>query len=560
MKTSSLALLSIITCFFHFDASAETCDDLDLNACLAAIGTEEANATITEISDESASEIFDAKRALSISTTGDIPLNVLGNEVSLNDLLPLLNIAVDPGTSGDSAGVTLEYSPTQTILGGDIKLGAAIRKPEIADPFREAITDMELLSTLESGLDYSDDLNATFTYSFEGSLFGMGVGRSFDTYLDIADGLVEIASNNAILTVKHDGRFIGELNRGLTKHFQSKDAISKVINGGKLRDLPPAISVTVQNEGSNKSDATDLINKIIVSGSATSADNLGARVSMECVHLIDKDITSGIQAAKADQFGDCVHENLLTVIRDGVQRGEARAGLLNELLNNYGLFQLAGLTNNQPQLLFSVGARFRNELAGGDDFNAKLSFEFDMSGHNINNMWKYHRSSRAKKVTSQCKSKLSKSKDNFSLAKVCAEEIGRYIVDNPIESGGWRGSVSVEYVDRQDGMFEIPGVENPLSLDGGRSLIGSIAVGRQFQITNTSLPKAKLDFSLSYEDVSDDPNRQNRTIGSVTFTQQLAEALQLSVGLVWANKPEYRPSVDEEFSARIGLNYKLSGK
>ena len=92
------------------------------------------------------------------------------------------------------------------------------------------------------------------------------------------------------------------------------------------------------------------------------------------------------------------------------------------------------------------------------------------------------------------------------------------------------------------------------------ALIAWVAIGRQFQLLpKNDLPQGKRDFGLSYDDVDDDPARQDRAIGNITFTQQLAKATQFTIGLIWANKPEYRGDVDEELSARVGLNYKFGG-
>ena len=568
MKTITKALFLVVFLFSAFDSNADDCDKLNLTDCLNLISAEidaDRSAEFQEISAQAEAEIFDAKRALSVSTTGDVPISILGNEVSLNDLLPLLNIAVDPGTSGDtneSAGISLEFSPNRKVLGGDIKLAAAIRKPEVSEPFVKAIDDSEIVASLNSGLDYSDDIGTSLTYSFEGSIFGRGIGRSLATYKDLSDGIVAAATHQANQKSQADPNFAGALVTSLKKAFPSQQAaIVAVIRNGPLIRLREVISLGVVKEGSTQSDATELVNRIKQARITAGAGHASGQIVANCVFHIEGIQDAGISDAAADELGNCVYENVLAVAREGVQKSIDRTNLLNEFLVANNFYSFASLIGNQPQLLISAGARYRDELAGGNSYNAKLSFEFDMSGHNVNNMQRYLNSQRNNRnFSAACNAELGATTDLLLIAESCAGEIGDYIGNNPIESGGWRGSVSVEYEDKQEAMFEVPGLEDPLKLDGGSSLIGSVAVGRQLQIVASSLPKAKLDFSLSYEDVSDDPNRQNRALGAVTFTQQLAEGLQLSIGLVWANKPEYRPSVDEEISARIGLNYKLAGK
>ena len=54
--------------------------------------------------------------------------------------------------------------------------------------------------------------------------------------------------------------------------------------------------------------------------------------------------------------------------------------------------------------------------------------------------------------------------------------------------------------------------------------------------------------------------RTGRTAGlaDATLTQEVSLGATLTLGLVYANKPEYRVDVDKEFSARFGVNYKIS--
>ena len=93
-----------------------------------------------------------------------------------------------------------------------------------------------------------------------------------------------------------------------------------------------------------------------------------------------------------------------------------------------------------------------------------------------------------------------------------------------------------------------------------RSAKANLSYGRYLNLgLNPSLleGKAKLDFTVSYEDVLNDPIRQDRTLAVLSFSQGVANGFSLSASLVWANKPEYRGNVDEEFSANLGLNYKF---
>jgi len=71
--------------------------------------------------------------------------------------------------------------------------------------------------------------------------------------------------------------------------------------------------------------------------------------------------------------------------------------------------------------------------------------------------------------------------------------------------------------------------------------------------------RLRLDFTASYEDVSDDPAKNDRGIANLTFTYPIANGTFLSIGAVYASKPQYRGDVDKELNARAGLLYKFGG-
>ena len=180
-----------------------------------------------------------------------------------------------------------------------------------------------------------------------------------------------------------------------------------------------------------------------------------------------------------------------------------------------------------------------------------------MTSRNMNDLF----SKLERNALGECRAAMDAPKtDMQKIGNNCAIQIGEYLNDKKIGvKPGWRGSVNLEYEDREDTSFSIGEDDLPLELKGGNSTILSLAFGKQLDLTNSMFPSGKLDLSLSYENVSDDPLRQDRTLAGATYTQGLAEGLQLTVGLVWANKAEYLPDSDDQLSARIGLNYKLSG-
>ena len=75
--------------------------------------------------------------------------------------------------------------------------------------------------------------------------------------------------------------------------------------------------------------------------------------------------------------------------------------------------------------------------------------------------------------------------------------------------------------------------------------------------TEAGRGQSRVDFSWSYEDVGDDPNRKDRSLVTLTYSQRVAGDVILAAGVTWANEPEFRGEVNHEISARVGLTYKL---
>ena len=69
---------------------------------------------------------------------------------------------------------------------------------------------------------------------------------------------------------------------------------------------------------------------------------------------------------------------------------------------------------------------------------------------------------------------------------------------------------------------------------------------------SAALPTVKLDLAADYEDVSNDPNRQDRGIVSLTFTRMIGK-MQAAAGIVYANHSEFLSDVNARLSAHIGL-------
>lgn len=212
------------------------------------------------------------------------------------------------------------------------------------------------------------------------------------------------------------------------------------------------------------------------------------------------------------------------------------------------------LVNNQPQLLISAEHRGREELVGPDETSLEISWEQPL-GPNVNRFLSYDPDGSA----GPCESNPGD----------CSEAFRNYIerkkgkVDNTD-----RAVFSLSYTDIGDYSIFRPNdglaVDGePFRVEGGERLKVLAGWGRSFDRgpAEEALAPSRLDIAVSYEDLFDDPERQDRFIASLTYTVKLNDGMSLPVGLVYANKPEFlaMENVDEEITARLGLKLTLPG-
>jgi hypothetical protein len=68
----------------------------------------------------------------------------------------------------------------------------------------------------------------------------------------------------------------------------------------------------------------------------------------------------------------------------------------------------------------------------------------------------------------------------------------------------------------------------------------------------------RLDLVANYEDVSDDPMRQNRGVATLTVTRRFG-SMAVPFGIVYATRGEFLGEVDKQLSAHVGLKLNLFG-
>jgi hypothetical protein len=212
---------------------------------------------------------------------------------------------------------------------------------------------------------------------------------------------------------------------------------------------------------------------------------------------------------------------------------------IRENLRATGFYSALALLSNNPQWSFIANYRSRDELAGPDEWSATVNYEIG---------WPNLASVR----------KSSKCGDDLCFL----ERLNSILIDpKTIKKSSYspRFSFNLSYSERARYDYMLPNTIFEYSKESSSSLIGSIAYGMFLSGTSTDTNRIRMDLSVTYEDVSDDPSKNDRGVAKATFTYPIGNGTFLSIGAVYATKPEYRGEVDKELSARAGLLYKFAG-
>jgi hypothetical protein len=214
----------------------------------------------------------------------------------------------------------------------------------------------------------------------------------------------------------------------------------------------------------------------------------------------------------------------------------------NELaanLKDANFYQVLDLINNQPQLVGSVEYRARDEVVGPDEFKAVVSYE--SGGPNIKALRRYSKDHCATEMDVRC----------------LAAYLDDPEVREELANGSVRYKLSLEYSELQQMDFTLANTAFNFLAEPVKHLTASAAMGFYYGKQLVGRKRARFDATASYEDFSDDPLRQDRGVAKLTVTYPISEGFFLSLGAVYATKPEFRGDADEEISARAGFTYKI---
>jgi len=223
---------------------------------------------------------------------------------------------------------------------------------------------------------------------------------------------------------------------------------------------------------------------------------------------------------------------------------------LRTRVDDAGLRYFADLVSNQPQLFFSLESRIRDDFVGPNELAARLTWEFGFA--NINAYEKsYGRACRALDEPGR--------QVDESLLRECADTYSGFVNANRTRiRSGERFALSFEWVRIDDLHIMLAEDDVDFLIEGTSKLVAAVGYGRLLMLDPAQEPSLRLDASARYEDVSDDPTRQNRLIITVTLSKRFGD-LSIPISIVYSNHGEYLGDVDQRLSANIGIAFDVFG-
>jgi hypothetical protein len=397
---------------------------------------------------------------------------------SIRDFLPRIGAALlTPGLPEDYGALALKLN--QRTAGITWQLGAQLNQPALYPPILDAIPEArrsEAQTRLEDRLREQDDFSLSLAITPENTSFG----RSFRPHRGEVSALVS--------------EIIGPLSGPM---MAAADELGRLLVAplapearGNPRCVPPG--------GRGRES-----------------------IALECFEPASREAL--VRAALS--YGQAVTER------------ETRS---QRLLAESRIQAISTLLGNQPQLVFNLSGRIRNDLAGPDQVTA--SFRGEYGFRNLN--W----------LRRQC----GRSDRTVTIDAACLQ--------NVLDRRGTREAMGqarrifltadASLVTQHD--LLLPQDTVHIASEQSWEVKGTAGYGQYFGNLAAGPVRPRIDLDLSYAFQGERSLKEERLVARVIYTLPVTEQLSGAFGAVWANKPEYRGEVRRALSATLGLTYKFT--
>lgn len=145
-------------------------------------------------------------------------------------------------------------------------------------------------------------------------------------------------------------------------------------------------------------------------------------------------------------------------------------------------------------------------------------------------------------------------------AKSCITALDEYISESGGDASATandRTSISIEYGRTQANHVNLSQFNVTQDTDRAHKLVYSVIYGRPLGAAGMGRNDGRVDLSVNYEDISNDPDNKDRFVGSLTYTQKISETMTIPVSLIYANHSQFLSNVNRKLNVHFGLSYKL---
>lgn len=202
----------------------------------------------------------------------------------------------------------------------------------------------------------------------------------------------------------------------------------------------------------------------------------------------------------------------------------------------------AELLSNQEQIYVSGVYRALDSIAGPSTATVKATYE--LGGKNLT---KFMRNAGAACSSSNLASETGRG--------ACLDAFNAYVANERLL--GWRIAGTLDYQRTLANTVVLPEYNVNLTTPAATSNIITVTAGRRLDDA-TSSRERRIDISASYQNVTGDPNRDDRFVVVGTWTQELSDNIYLPITLTYANKPQYLGAQTDDLGVHFGVSYKLT--
>jgi hypothetical protein len=470
-----------------------------------------------------------APQAVAGKTTATTPPEGFPERVreSIADFLPLLGLSMDAvSTSDDRKSVSLKLNPLK-FEHGELSFAAAAAQPEVFKPILDNIIESSRDQEQKNLLTRVKDLDdVTFALAYGVTRRGLTwdgprhlYGRDYALYQKLIDGL----SKSSWTSVDQEMRKLAHENF----IFHQKILAS-------LHDL---LRRKAEEQAKAQGSTEEVKNPVAMD---TTFSDLRRFIASRELSFSEEEVIAGL-------------------VDEAVNLGD-----LDKAMKQTNFDALPSLIDNQPQIVFTLSHRATNEIVGPE--STTLTARYELGSRNFNAVLREYQNLRI--------SGEGPDAARLKAYRNVVDNIGRDIrgEDKLILSLSykWVNDYSFDYAYTQT-LLDPTG--NPgtvidrraqVMLGKNREWDGNLTYTR-FLLTGsdpankTGVDLPRLTMTVEAVQLQDDPKRQNRVIGKLSYVQSTTKNVSIPITLTWASRPEFLGQQNRTFGAHLGLTYKLGG-